>query len=626
MAGKLGGLGAAIGLGTLVKRGLEFNQTMNDSTIAIANVTKKFQGLSDAAAQGEAEKAMKAIVAMDPRSSASITQLTQGFLATYAAAQSSGVAMEDNIELVGMFSNAMANANIPTEQLAQEMRSIMTGNITSDSALAKMLQIDNADIAKAKEAGKLFEFLKEQVGELGGAGDTAGVAYSTLTSALDKAAGAMTKGMFENSIEAAKQLAAELDRNKELFADIGAGIMNTIKLGAGFIGFMNNVRKASVAGMSKSIGGAMGLETGGTDGFMKTFTDLEHERMGTGPEKPPEKKELSSTNGTGKRFQPKGDEEKRAKETADVDKERVSLAEKQFSLMLEHMTPALAVEAIQKRITDEMKRQNEVKDKRSDLDAIRDAEKLFELQGTLRDQRRRQAEEVKKVAEATKEAAEAAKKEADETQRKSTALSDQLLELEILRQSAAGHEKKAKLLQEQLDIQQMTRQIAERTGLTEAESLKIAQETMKLKKELADDGNKSGGKSGDRERSKIHGYSRERQGGVDEATARSQARMNEARGRADESMKSFDSLDNYDDKGVKKGGQSIKDRITTPGLDAANAKGKEFQDSFKMKNQDQATKNPVDSQTKKPEQQQAPSDPVVSQIGQTVTQILTALS
>lgn len=196
---------------SILERGVAFDKNLGDSEIGIANVLAKFQNLDAAAAKQEAAKAIAKIIELEPKSAATLQGLTQGFLATVAPAQAAGVSVEQNIDLVGKFANALANANIPAEQLSQELRAIFTGNITPDAALAKILNINNDDIEKAKQAGQLYDFLNKQLGSLGEAGDTAGVAFSTLESAIDKAAGELAKPLFKLLVQGAKDLAVALE-------------------------------------------------------------------------------------------------------------------------------------------------------------------------------------------------------------------------------------------------------------------------------------------------------------------------------------------------------------------------------------------------------------------------------
>ena len=128
LGGILAGLGAAAFAGSFLQRGFRFNQTMRDSEVALGKVIGQFQGLNDEAARGEAAKAMQQIVALEPKVAGTLTNLVQGFMATIASSQSAGLSIEQNIDLVGRFANALDSSTIPAEQLAQEMRSIISGN------------------------------------------------------------------------------------------------------------------------------------------------------------------------------------------------------------------------------------------------------------------------------------------------------------------------------------------------------------------------------------------------------------------------------------------------------------------------------------------------------------------
>lgn len=225
---KIAGFGAAsaagFGLLGLVKRGLAFNKTMGDSKIAIANVLRQFKGLSKEGASKQASAAMEQLVKLEPQAAGTLQELTAGFLSTVAASQAVGISVEENIDLVGKFSNALGNANIDASQLSQEMRSILTGNIGADSSLARVLGITNEMVNSARAAGNLYGFLSQKIGLMGESGDTAAVSISTLNSAIDKAAGLATKGMFDEMIGGAKDLTAAVDENADSFENLGASI------------------------------------------------------------------------------------------------------------------------------------------------------------------------------------------------------------------------------------------------------------------------------------------------------------------------------------------------------------------------------------------------------------------
>ncbi len=221
---QLAGLATAAFSTALITRGLRFNATMKDSEIAISKVLAQFQGLDDTAANTAAAAAMQQLIELEPKAAGSLTTLIDGFLGTLAASQSAGVSVKENIDLVGRFANAMANANIPTEQLNQEMRSIVTANIGADSTLAKVLSITNEQVKAATEAGTLYDFLVGRIGKLGEAGDSAAVAFSSFSSAVDIAAGALTSGFFDEALNGARSLTEQIQSATPTLAVFGKGL------------------------------------------------------------------------------------------------------------------------------------------------------------------------------------------------------------------------------------------------------------------------------------------------------------------------------------------------------------------------------------------------------------------
>lgn len=108
-----------------------------------------------------------------------------------------------------------------------------------------------------------------------------------------------------------------------------------------------------------------------------------------------------------------------------------------------------------------------------------------------------------------------ADQEARAAQIKGDALRDVQAEMNILREQAAGHTKKAEAMRAALEIAKEQREIVKATGVSEAQALQMAKETMALKKQIAGEG-----KTG--ERKKIQGYS-QKQGGTDDKYKSAQA-------------------------------------------------------------------------------------------------------
>lgn len=189
-----------------VGRGFTFNRTLDDSSVGISNVIRRFDSLNKTAAKNEAAKALQRIIELEPITAGGLQDLVGGFMGTLAAAKGVGLQTMQNVELVAKFANAIANAGLPLDQIRQEFRSILTSTITKDSQIAKILGITNADMNKIRGDGDaIVKYLNDKLGEFGEAGDSATVTFSSLASAVDKALGGATQQLFELAIRAAKE-------------------------------------------------------------------------------------------------------------------------------------------------------------------------------------------------------------------------------------------------------------------------------------------------------------------------------------------------------------------------------------------------------------------------------------
>ena len=217
----------------VVKRGYDFNYNMANAEGGITNVLAKFMKLDEQAAKQEAAKAMAAITLWEPKAAGSLQDLTGGFMSTVGAAQAAGIGVAQNVELVGKFSNALNALNIDASQLTQELRAIFTGNITPDAQLAQRLNITSQSIRSAKEAGDLYGYLNKQIGALGNTAAGPAVVMSSLSSAIDKAAGALSKGLFNELIDGAEELTTVLDDPaiKKALEEAGVSIGALVKQG-----------------------------------------------------------------------------------------------------------------------------------------------------------------------------------------------------------------------------------------------------------------------------------------------------------------------------------------------------------------------------------------------------------
>lgn len=533
--------GAAALSAGIFKEGFEFNFSLGDAEVGIANVLAKFQGLNKEAAKLEAAKAIAAIKKIEPEAAGGLNDLIQGFLATAASAQSAGVNVQQNVELVGMFANALANAAIPAEQLSQEMRSIFTGNIGQDSTLAKILQITNAQVEAAKSSGNLYGYLKDKIGELGVAGDTATVTISSLKSAFAELSGALTQLPFKTAIDGAKELTQTLKDIKDAteqtsFRLSGDGIKDVysaladerparaIALLEGKIaevrGRIRDVREGG--GVSGAIQKGMSHASGEINGLLLLLNEYkslvvrirrdEEEFIKTA------QAARDAEAGRANDAKRKSEDEARAKVKALSDAEKLrredarsedvrklkpdlqSARDETLSIQLNSLEK---LEIAKQRLLDIEKRLSEARRQQAPADSIIriEIEREQALQRVLGLEQSINAEK-----EDQKKKSEQDKKEAfDKATKQSESVAQLAKEMEILKAKANGRFKEAEALQKQLDISKEAARIQEETGKSAKEALVIAQE----RADLAEKAARRESKRGDEER-RIKGFTQDR--------------------------------------------------------------------------------------------------------------------
>jgi hypothetical protein len=196
--------GFSAGLGAMVKTGVQFNATMEQAVLGIAAVQKqmnpeRFKTFDEAVTA--ASGAIELLKTKAKESPATFEELVQGFQAITGAASQAGIPMKKQIDLVVLMSQALAGLGIRSEQIVQESRALLTGNINEDAMAARILGITKKQIDDAKSAGTLFEFLTDRLSAFGEAGERSQRSFTTLASnirdALQQAAGEATRPIFD---------------------------------------------------------------------------------------------------------------------------------------------------------------------------------------------------------------------------------------------------------------------------------------------------------------------------------------------------------------------------------------------------------------------------------------------
>lgn len=526
----VGGLhGALVGLGAVglftkvIKDGFAFNQTMHDGEIAIAAIVQQFGNLDEAAAKQVAAGAMQKIIDLEPKVAGSLSDLVQGFSSTAAAAAGVGISVDQNISLVGKFANALAKLKMPIDQVGQELRSILSGNIGADSQLAKTLGITNEMVEAAKAAGNLYEMLDSKIGKLGDAGDNAATRFSSLSSAIDKATGALAEGLFEQALDGSVKLTDSLNGNVQAFKDIGGGIAEITTKVANGIGF--------VADWGKAIGvGTSILRDMAVDGLSyydalekaeETLAFAINERnratqeaaadaptpgLGEGPESGG-----IASNGVGNNAKTSrvSGEEDPAKVFDEIYAKQEKLDELKRASAEDEMSSAQKIAAARERLAASAEREAAIKgvgltDPRLALDAEEKRVALArELAQLVREESQAQDQLAKKMADK----AESARKEvAAHNQSRNNLMG----ELAILEAQASGNDKKEKAARRKLQIENDTLAIMREQQTSEENAARLATRKADLQDKISKRQQREAG--GESQPSKIGGVTRSARG------------------------------------------------------------------------------------------------------------------
>lgn len=186
---------------SMTRSGVAFNTQLQQARLGIAAVLKQFDAkgrfktFEDALAASAA--AIDLLKQKAKESPASFGELVQAFQGTAGAMSAAGIPLQKQVDLIVNMSQALSGLGIRSEQILQETRALITGNINADAAAAKILGITAADITRAKEQGQLYEFLAGRIASFGEAARRGATSLQTLRSnfgdALEQRAGVATE-------------------------------------------------------------------------------------------------------------------------------------------------------------------------------------------------------------------------------------------------------------------------------------------------------------------------------------------------------------------------------------------------------------------------------------------------
>lgn len=139
---------------------------------------------------------------------ASYEQLSQAFQTAVAPGIQANLTVDQIRQLTVNISQAATGLGLAQDQLAEEIRSIFQGTISArNTRIATALGISNEDIRRAKETGKLFEFLDRRFAAIAATGKQL---MGTFTGQLSNAADAFQQLLATSSEPLFEQLKASL--------------------------------------------------------------------------------------------------------------------------------------------------------------------------------------------------------------------------------------------------------------------------------------------------------------------------------------------------------------------------------------------------------------------------------
>lgn len=247
-----------------IRRGVEFNSSMESSRIGIASLITSMVNLEDAqgrtlegaekyaAAQGLAADMMKEIQRLGLETTATTQELVEGVQSVMGPAVQAGLKLNEIPAFAVAAAQAMQTMAIPLEQMRTEIEALLTGNINkAQDLLAPRLGITKENIESWKEQGTLVENLMKKLEAFQLAGQDVAQTWKGLTSnlseAMDVLAGQSAMGFSESLKQSVREIQELVIDTKEgsvgisgnfehiaellmeIEGEIGGGILSAVK-------------------------------------------------------------------------------------------------------------------------------------------------------------------------------------------------------------------------------------------------------------------------------------------------------------------------------------------------------------------------------------------------------------
>ncbi len=274
LIGRLTGLAAAyLGVQAAIAgiaRGLNVNAELEQSALGIATIITAQGQLTDATgrtlAGTEALNAAQAISAAQLQqlrvaglqTSASFLDLASAFQTAVGPGLAAGLNLDQVREITVSLTQAAGALGVPFNQLSQEVRSILEGQIDVNSRIAKTLGITSEQVKLERERGTLATFLNEKLAAFNVAGAKSAETFRAVASnareALDTFAAQATQPLFERlTRDGNAALAGIFDLKAATVAPAFAGIVNLARTAFASLGDVLSVALRGAVDGAKSL-------------------------------------------------------------------------------------------------------------------------------------------------------------------------------------------------------------------------------------------------------------------------------------------------------------------------------------------------------------------------------------
>jgi hypothetical protein len=164
------------GISEAVKQGVKLNMSMETAKFGFAGVLKQFGGDSMSDFTGAMNASAKVVELLKQKSvqlGMSFPELAEQYRATVGAMYKGGITdLNKQVEMTVLLKRSMDALGISGFQAVRDTADILNG-IAKRTMAGRMLQIEDADLKAASDAGKLYDYLQQKLNGISAAADAA---------------------------------------------------------------------------------------------------------------------------------------------------------------------------------------------------------------------------------------------------------------------------------------------------------------------------------------------------------------------------------------------------------------------------------------------------------------------